>query len=258
MKHSVRHTTTQVWLIATATSLVPAGVRAQKLPEIRSPNDAMVQLSLKGEAKQRAALDNLKSACRGRARLALRDNPAVLGRLKSLVTGGSSAVKKAVLDCSRCATPAKLVPLLTAALADPEPAVVAYAAEIAGRQESAALVPALLDARDARKEACGHPDLPAAQLDVCVWLTYAPGTGLGGADEALRERAAQAAIHAFDSPHPKVREVAVETLTASRLGAHAGALKRLIDREKKGDFAKPNDAALIGRFKDRLRTLKKR
>ncbi len=214
-----------------------------------------MQLSLKGEKRQIAALKNLKSACRGRARLALRDDPRVLGKLKAFVSTGSADVKKAALDCARCATPAKLLPIVTAALADKNPQIVAYAAEISGRQESPELVGAILDAGDARSAACADAAVSGDELEACVWLVYAPGTGLAGAPEALRQRAAKMAVAAFDSPHPKVREVAVETLTASKLAAHAADLKRLITREKKGEFAKRNDAALIGRFEKRLKTL---
>lgn len=238
-------------------SLLAATPAFAGLPPIRTANDAALQLSMKAPAKQEAALSNLQAACRGRLRLALRDNARVLARLKAMSKSGSDAVKKAVMDSARCATPARFAPIIGVQLGDTSPAVVAYAAEAAARLEDPVVVPMLLDTFDGKIERCMKPDLGAADLDVCVWLTYAPGAALAGADEALRRRAAAAALRAFDAPHPKMREVAVETLTATRLKEHAPRLAALIAREKKkGGFDKPNDAALIGRFKKRLKTLR--
>jgi hypothetical protein len=238
-------------------SLLAASPALAGLPPIRTANDAALQLSMKSPDKQKAALSNLQSACRGRLRLALRDNARVLGRLKALSKSGSDAVKKAVMDSARCATPARFAPIIEIQLEGSSAAVVAYAAEAAARLEDPVVVPMLLDAFDRAIKNCMKVGIAASELDVCVWLTYAPGAALAGADEVLRQRAAKAALTAFDAPHPKMREVAVETLTATELKSHAPRLKALIAREnKKGGFDKPNDAALIGRFKKRLKTLR--
>ena len=232
--------------------------QAGSLPPIRSPGDAMAQLSLKAAGQQVAALGNLASACRGRMRHALRDHPAVLRRLSSLARSPSTKVKRAVMDCARCFTPAKFVTLLSVELADSDPAVVSYVAEVVARVADPAVVPPLLAELEKHGEACRKPGLAAERVEVCVWLTYAPGAALQGAAAELRGEAATLASAQLASPYPKVREVAVETVAASRLARFAPAVAELIAREtKKGGFDAPNDPALIGRFKKRLRALKK-
>ena len=225
------------------------------LPPIKTVQDAQAQLALKAETQQVEALKNLETACRSSVRLALRDQPPLVARARQLSTEGSPAVKRGVMDAGRCFSPKVFSELLTIQLADEDPAVVSYAAEGAARIADPVLAPPLLDAFDQRKLACKAKGLPQPEIERCTWLTYAPGAVLAGADRALRERAAKAAVQMLDAPYPKVREVAVETLAAAKLKAHAPALKAMIDRENK--LEAPNAPALIVRFRQRLKELKK-
>ena len=57
---------------------------------------------------------------------------------------------------------------------------------------------------------------------------------------------------------PEGREVSVETLAATGLAAGVEPLAHLIKKElQKGGFTQPNDRSLVGRFEQRLRSLKK-
>lgn len=221
-------------------------------PPIRSANDAMLQL----RTSKVEALVNLERACRGRLRHELKDHAVVLKELTRLSAMEDEKVQRAALDAHRCLSPQKFVPILKARLAG-KPAVAAYAAEVSARVDDPAMVPPLLDALAKKRSACLGAELPKPEIEVCVWLTYAPGASLGRADRALREKAAAAAARMFDSPHPKVREVAVETVAASRLKGYAAKVADLIAREKKGTFERRNEAPLLRRFEKRRRALSK-
>jgi hypothetical protein len=225
---------------------------AAKLPPIHSANDAVLQLKT-GSA---AAVANVGAACRGKLRHALKDDPRVTAELSRLAASGSPEVKKAVLDAHRCLSPAKWVAIMTPRLLEPE--VAAYAAEVSARVGDPVVVGPLLDRLDERKAACMTADLAAEEVELCVWLTYAPGASLGGADDVLRARAARAAAAMLDSPHAKVREVAVETIASSGIAAHAEDIAGLVAKEKRGAFEEKNDAALIARFEARRRALASR
>lgn len=223
-----------------------------KLPPIRSANDAALQL----RTSKVEALENLARACRGRLRHELKDHPVVIRELTRLSAAKAENVRRAALDAHRCLSPSKLVPILEARLAG-DPAGATYAAEVSARVADPAMVPPLLEALEKKRSACLGADLPKAEIELCVWLTYAPGASLARADRALRTKAAKAAERMFESPHPKVREVAVETVAASRLKAYAPSVARLIAREKKGEFERGNDRALLRRFQKRRRALSK-
>jgi hypothetical protein len=222
-----------------------------KLPPINSANDALLQL----RSGRVEAIANVEAACRGRLRHALKDEPRVLAELVRLSSTGSSEVKKAALDAHRCFSAAKWVSIMKPRLEDSDPAIIAHAAEVSARVSDPIVVPPLLDRLEAQRSACLMNDLAATAVDVCVWLTYAPGASLAGAERTLRERAARAAAEMLDSPHPKVREVAVETLASAGIASWAKQIGELIAKEKKGAFARKNDAALLARFDQRRRTL---
>lgn len=222
---------------------------------IRSPIEAVA--ALRGTDRA-AAVKSVDAACRGRTGRQLRDHKSVLAEALRWAKAKDVEKRKASLDLHRCFSETVFVEkLLVPRLDDVSPEVVAYAAEIGGRLESPVVVPLLLDRLDARAEACRTPGLDAAALDVCVWLTYAPGTGLARADAALRARAAAAAAAmAHGAPYPKIREVAVETLAAAGLEVHAKTIEQLIAKERKGAFEPANDGALLRRFAKRAKTLK--
>ena len=73
----------------------------------------------------------------------------------------------------------------------------------------------------------------------------------------LRERVAVYASAMLEAAAPKVREVAVESLAATRLATHAPALAALIAKERAKGFEANNDPALIKRFGERLEALKR-
>lgn len=242
-------------LLLAASAPLPA---LAELPPITSAAQAVGQLSSAAESDQRAALANLQAACRGKYRRELRDHPEVKRRLEALFAAAAPAVKRAVLDASRCYSSAAFLPLVVQALHDPDPGIIAYGAEVGARLEDPAVIAPLLEALSARAGACAQPGLSPAEVEVCVWLTYAPGAPLPAASAELKQQAAKAAVAMTESPYKKVREVAVETIAASGLAEHAPALRALIAREeRKGGFSEPNDAALLARFKERLRALAK-
>lgn len=232
-------------------------VAQSALPPIRNANTAVLQLR-KAKGPQRVkALKNLAKACRGRLRHELKGHPGVAGELKRLGASGSADVKRAVLDAYRCTSPAGFLKLFVPRLSDADPTVIAYAAEVAARTENPQVVEPLLQALEKRKDACMKPGLAKPQIEVCVWLTYAPGAALGSADKATRSKAGAAATQMFESPYPKVREVAVETAASTRLRALAKPVAALIKKERGKAFAKKNSAALLGRFEKRRRALLK-
>lgn len=227
-------------------------VLASALPPITTTTGALVQL--KG-ANKVEALANVKEACRGKYRRELRDKPELAEQLKTVFQAGDAAVKKAALDTSPCFSGGAFLPLVEAALSDADDAVIAYGAEVSARLEDPKLVAVLHAAMAPRKTACLGSDLSNSAADVCVWLTYAPGALLGAADEATRKVAGEKAAEMLKAEHPKVREVAVETLASTRIPAFAPKIAELLEAEKK--FARKNSKELLERFRDREKTLKK-
>ncbi|MFO0728371.1 MAG: hypothetical protein U1E65_31640 [Myxococcota bacterium] len=237
--------------------LVPLSAAAEA-PVPKTVQEANAALAATSEAQQAAALKALTTACRGALRLTARDDPTLVKRLAELAKSGGAQAKKGVMDAGRCVRPADLVPMLEAELSAPDPEVVAYAAEAAARVDDPALVAPLLAAFEKRKTACKADGLEGPEAEVCIWLTYAPGALLGKADEPTRTAVAKAAAEMFEAPHPKIREVAVESVASARLKVYAEALAGLIQRETKpGGFQKPNERALVDRFRSRLAALKK-
>ena len=244
-------------VVALATALAPltAPTAAFGDPPLTRPIQAIALLKKTPAAKLEGAVERLNTACRGRLRRTFRDHPGLLGEVRRKSQSGPIEARKAVLNSYRCFSPARFRPVIVPLLSDPTPAIVAYAAEIAARTEDPELVKPLVAALERRKSACLETGLSSADVDVCVWLTYAPGACLRAAPEPDRMAAAAAAVSMFDSPYPKVREVAVETVAAARLKRHARAVGELVKREKSGGFAKTNTPALIGRFQQRRRAL---
>jgi hypothetical protein len=186
------------------------------LPPITTTTEALAVLK---SANKVEALNALKDACRGKFRRELRDKPQLQAQLASLFSAGPAEVKKAVLDTSPCFS--SFTALIESALKDPDDAVVAYGAEVSARLEDPALVALLHRTMEPRKTACLGADLSNSAADVCIWLTYAPGACLGNADEATRTAAGEQATEMLKAHHPKIREVATETLAATRLAKFA-------------------------------------
>lgn len=247
-----------VGLLALLLGSAPAWAEGPTLSPPKTVQEALLQLGAATDPGLVSALKNLTTACRGALRLSARDDPALGARLGELAKRGSVEVRKGVMDAGRCVRPAAFVGLLEVELAAPEAAVRAYAAEGAARVDDPAVIPPLLAAFEKCKATCKTDELGAEEVDVCVWLTYAPGAVLGRADRAARERVAAAAAEMLDAPHPKLREVAVETLASARLKVYSTPLAALIQRETKpGGFKKANDRALISRFEAHLAAIKK-
>lgn len=239
-------------------SALMAPAVASAAPPIQSPIMAVGRLrSAKTPAAAKAAVSAVVAACRGKLRHSLRDHPALLKQARTLSGAEDAGIRRAALDLDPCFSAAKFVPVLGPRLSDADPKVVTYAAEVAARLADPAVVPPLLARFDAKKAACLEPGLDAAQVEICVWLTYAPGAALERADKALRGEAATRAVAMFAAPYPKVREVAVETVASARLKAHAPAVKQLIADERAKKLPSPNDAALLKRFEKRYRALRK-
>jgi hypothetical protein len=199
-------------LLATALALPPPASVAQAAHQLRLP----------GQARQRAALANLKKVCRGTQRHGYRDREPITKALLRMGKKASPALWRPLLDSYPCFSAKAFLPLLTRGLNHADPSVGAYAAES------------------------------------CVWLAYAPGAALANAAAAdpLRDRVTEAVVEMTRSSHPKVREVAVETLHAAGRAEAVEPLRRLIVRERqKGEFSRPNSAAMVARFERRLRAL---
>lgn len=203
------------------------------------------------------AVKTVDAACRGRTGRALKDQPMLLAEAKRMAGAKEPERRRRALDLHRCfSEPTFRSALLLPRFDDGDVGVVAYALEVGARLESAAVAEVVVDRLEAQIEACLDPELAPAAVEVCVWLAYTPGTGLANADDALRARAGTlVARTALESPHPKVREVSVETLAATRLKGHAVTVRTLIAKERKKAFEKPNDPALLSRFEKRARSL---
>jgi hypothetical protein len=231
---------------------------ALALPPPASVAQAAHQLRLPGVTRQRAALANLKKVCRGPQRHGFRDQKLIEAALLRMGKKASPALWRPLLDSFSCFTATAFLPVLTRGLNHADPSVGAYAAEIAGRLNQPAVIPALLTVLKAQAKLCSSGDPAGAWADRCVWLTYAPGAALYNArpDDPVRDRVVEAVSEMTRSTHPKVREVAVETLHTAGRPAAIEPLRRMIALErKKGGFARPNRAAMVARFDKRLRAL---
>jgi len=196
-------------------------------------------------------VEAVQAACRGRLRHELRDHPGLLAEVRRQVEAG----QKAPLELFRCFTAPKFATVLEVGLRG-APELAAYSAEVAARFEAPAAVAPVLAVAEASVAECEGP-LQGAAKDRCVWLTYAPGTGVA-TDPALAQRARKLALQLLQAQSAKVREVAVETLAAAGTSADVAALKLLISKEKSGAFAEPNDPALLKRFESRAVALSKK
>lgn len=230
---------------------------ALAVPPIRSPLEAVARLRRGPDVGR--AVRAVDEACRGRYRRSLQDAPSLVKEAERLLRRKAVEAKKGALDLHRCfSTEVFVRKLLEPALRLAHPSIVAYAAEVAARREDPAVAAPLLDRLQGAHEGCLRKGQSAAEVEVCVWLTYAPGTGLSAADTSVRTRAGELvgklALHA---PYPKVREVAVETLTQTRLKDHAETIRALIRKERSGQFSKSNDKSLLRRFEKRARALAK-
>jgi hypothetical protein len=236
-----------------------AAAQAQPLPPIQTPEQAVQQLSLVREDTQVSALSNLKTACRGRLRHTLKDNKPVLSAVEKLLEEGSAPVRRGALDVVRCFAAANVPRLLALGLDATDPQVTSYAAEIAAQVPEPPVTELLLARLEEVGADCADPKAKAELAERCVWLVYSSGATVGpGHSRALRERIGEAIEAQLASPHPKVREVAVETLGRTRLSAHAQAIERLVEQEKKGTFSKKNEAALLRRFDASAKLLKQK
>lgn len=235
-----------------------ASLTAQAAPPVQSPLQAVARLRGASTGPQATtAVKAVNKACRGKLRHALRDHSGLLSAAVKMGQSKDPAVRTAALDLDRCFTPKTFIKVVQPRLSDPEPSVLIYAAEVAARLADPVVLPALHSAFDRTADRCLQDKLSKSQVEVCVWLTYAPGAALESADAAARAQAADRALKMFASPHAKVREVAVETVASARLSAHAAAIKQLIADEKAHKFAQPNTAALLSRFDKRRRALRK-
>lgn len=215
---------------------------------------AEVDAQLGNQAALVEAVGNVGKACRGSLRLTLRDHAGVIGKLQAVARDGSADAKKAVLASSRCFRPTAFAGAYAGLVADADEGVAAYALEIVSNTQDAALAGLVLDHQEKVMGACVAA---RAASEACVWSAYAPSTLVGPAPREVRERAAQLAVKMFAAESPKVREVAVESLAATKLKAHAPALAELIEKERAKKLAAPNEPALLKRFADRLKALEK-
>jgi hypothetical protein len=203
------------------------------------------------------AIDNVAKACRGSLRLTLRDHAGVIGRLDGLAREGAPELKRAILTASRCFRPAAFASTYKRLIADADPGIAAYALEVVSNTRDVGLLGLALDYAERTRDSCLTRVDGGAALDACVWAAYTPSTMLDTASLELRERVAVHAGAMLEAAAPKVREVAVESLAATKLAAHASELAALIAKERAKGFAANNDPALIKRFGERLEALKR-
>lgn len=235
-------------------AILLASISLSAVPPITSVPQALTALRGPTKAEGLAAL---KEACRGKFRRDLRDRPELETELKNILGAGTAAEKRAALDTAPCFSPQKFAPLIIGALDDKDEAIVAYAAEVSARLEEPSLVAPLLKKLEPQKSACKGPDLSNSTAEVCIWLTYAPGALLGSADEATKKAAGDMAADMITAEHPKVREVSVETLAATKMPVYAPKIAELISKETKNAYAKPGPKELLERYREREKTLKR-
>ena len=247
-----------VHLLLTSALLIGA------LPKPQSIAQAARQLLVKDGQRQLEALGNLKAVCRGPQRHGFRDAGPIEKALKRLSAKADpkrrAQVLAAVMDTTPCFSARRFVTFIEAQLRDQDPVVVAYAAETAGRLNQPEVLAPLLEQLQTWQKACSAQGLSPERVNVCVWLAYAPGAVLPNVpDAAKRQEVLELVLPLLDSFYPKVREVSVETVSATGLAAAIEPLAFLIAKEgKKGGFRTPNDPSLVGRFEQRLESLKKR
>jgi hypothetical protein len=190
------------------------GALAAALPPITTPAEAVTELRA-ASIPPIDALRNVLAACKGKYRRGLRDAPLLKAELSERLGTAPNEVKKAILDLHPCFSNDQFLPLIVKALSfDDE--IIAYGAEVAARIEEPKAIPALLDVLEERKERCLKPGLEPAALNACVWLTYAPSSAAPRADAAVKARALALAKAMKEAPYPKMKEVAAETIKASR------------------------------------------
>lgn len=242
-----------VRLVLLAAASVPSSALAT--PPLSSPIQVVALLKKATPAQLPDAVDRVQQACRGRLRRTLRDHPALVAEVRRRASAGPIEARKVVLDTFRCFSPARFRSIVTPLFTDADPAMVAYAAEVGARTEDAALVGPMLAALAARRSGCLKPGLDAADVEVCVWLSYAPGACLRRASAKIRTAAAEAVVPLLAAPYAKVREVSVETVAAARQKRFAPSIAELVAKEKAKAFADLNDPALVARFEKRRRAL---
>lgn len=229
---------------------------ASAAPAVPNVGIAVARLRARTGPTAKASVKAVTQACRGKLRHALRDHAGLLKATIKMSTAKDPAVRIAALDLDKCFRPKTFVKVLGPRIEDESPAVIIYAAEVAARVADPVVLAPLIAAWDKRKESCLKPGLNKEAVEVCVWLTYAPGAALGGADASQRKAAADRAVAMFQAPYAKVREVAVETVASARLKANAAAIKTLIKDEKGKKYAVPNSAGMLTRFNKRYRALR--
>lgn len=200
-------------LVVAALGSAPA---AAAPPPINTPIRAVA--ALRGPDLE-GAVRSVDVACRGSSGRALRDQAPLLAEARRLAASQDPERRRRALDLHRCFSESRfLSELLFPRLEDQDPSVVAYALEVGARLESAAVAATVLEGLRAEVERCLSANLPEAAIEVCVWLTYTPSTGLEAAARGVRAKAGHLAAQiALDAPYAKMREVAVETLAATRL-----------------------------------------
>ncbi len=234
--------------------VLPTSIQAAPL---KTGMQAISRLRAAGAKLPEAALE-VQKACMGRLRMELRDDARLLREAQKITRKKRADLRKSALELYRCFSADKFVTkIVSPLLSDSDLSVASYAAEIAGRLEHPEGVKRLLAEQNKWKEKCLEEGLSKEQVEFCVWLAYAPGTGLPAAEQALKQKAADAAVALFASPYAKVREVSVETVYASGLKKYSKDISQLIKDEKKGKYKTKNTPALLKRFAKRARVLNK-
>ena len=231
-----------------------------------TPQEAIRGFLRPDAAQQQAGLAQLESACTGQRRHDFRDDPRLLkalGRLRHKVAKGQGATRRtvlmALLRVQPCFSPGKLVTLFKPMLLDGDLELRARTIETLATTGHVDVLPALLDRFRAGQALCLGEGLGAGDQKICVWLAYGLGAALhqAAADAPLRTEVARAVIPWLGSPYAKVREVAVETLATAGKAVAVDPLAALIASEQQGRFKQGNSPALINRFEQRLKTLRK-
>jgi hypothetical protein len=198
----------------TSTPIVAIALLARTLPPITSANDAIAQLRSKSIALT-DAIKNVREACKGKYRRALRDAPLLKAEVSDQLGQGSAEARRLVLDLHPCFSNESFLPFIERAL-QLDDRTVAFAAEVAARMQEPKTVPLLLDALEKRKDGCLRTGLEASALDCCIWLTYAPSSAVGASAIEVKARARSLAGAMKEAPYPKMKEVAAETMKAAR------------------------------------------
>jgi hypothetical protein len=135
----------------------------------------------------------------------------------NLLRQGNAPVRRATLDVVRCFSVDNIPPLLELGLKDAELTVASYAAEIAAQVPEPAVTELLLTRLEATQTGCADSKAEAPLVERCVWLVYSSGATLGpGHGPELRARLIRLIEPQLTSPHPKVREVATESIRRAK------------------------------------------